>query len=72
MLEEDSDRKEAFQQELEDVQVQITRLQLDNIIPEHFEEVKVTTEANALGVLASMLDLVGEPLSYLTAFGKLG
>lgn len=68
-MEEDSQRKAAFEEELKDIQNNLERLKLYEIIPEHFEDAKIIVQANALGVLAAILDLIGQQLAYLHTFG---
>lgn len=68
MLEEDSSRKAAFEHELNYIQDELDRLKYQSIIPESLSGVFISVQVNALGVLAAMLDLVGEQIAYLNIF----
>jgi hypothetical protein len=58
-LEEDSERKAAFEEELSVMQDDLNRLCQYEIIPHRFPEIKVTVQVAAFGVLAAMLGLIG-------------
>jgi hypothetical protein len=68
LLEADSSRKAAFEQELSYIQQELDRLKYHSIIPENFSGAFISTQVNALGVLTAMLDLIGEQLVYLKTF----
>jgi len=68
-LENDSARLEKFKSELISIQEDLRTLGLPEILPDTLKEKKVA-EAAAIGVLASMLDLIGKQLAYSQTFGR--
>jgi hypothetical protein len=70
-LEEDSARKEAFEEELVDIRDELDRFALIlPSIPKRMEDIEINMQVKAFGVLEAMLDLVGQQLAYLEKFGS--
>jgi hypothetical protein len=73
LLEKDSERKEAFEHELEGIQSNLMLLRQHVIVPKRFDNVKEDVQVRGLGVLSAMLDLIGCQLGYVkTKGGKTG
>lgn len=69
----DTDRKRAMEQQLEDGKEEIQRLKLVKEIPDNLSPgLKDRLEANAFNVLACLLNLVGENVSYYATFERAG
>ena len=64
-MEDDSDRKAAFDNELANIQISLRRLRLHAHVPERFKYAKEETQVCVLDVLSAMLDLMGQQLSHL-------
>jgi len=72
-LEKDSERKEAFEGELEGIQSNLMILRQHVNVPKRFENVKEDVQIQGLGVLSAMLDLIGRQLVYVNiSGGKIG
>ena len=73
LLEKDSERKKAFEGELEGVQSNLMILRQHVNVPKRFENVKEEVQIHGLGVLSAMLDLIGRQLIYVNIRGgKIG
>ena len=69
----DADQKCAFECQLEDVKEEIQHLKLVKEIPENLAlGFKDRLEENAFNVLGSLLNLVGENVSYFATFERAG
>jgi hypothetical protein len=64
-LEKDSERKEAFEAELDGIQSNLMILRQHVNVPKRFDNVKEDVQVHGLGVLSAMLDLIGRQLVYV-------
>jgi len=71
-LEKDSERKEAFEGELEGIQSNLMILRQYVNVPKRFDNVKEAVQIRGLGVLSAMLNLIGRQLVYVKIRGKTG
>lgn len=67
-MQQDSERKAAFEEELTDIQAELQRLRLHAHVSERFQDVREDIQINVLEVLSAMLDLIGQQLSHLKRF----
>lgn len=68
LLEDDSDRKAAFENELGGIQIALQRVTVHAHVPKRFPQVKEDLQVRALDVLSAVLDLIGRQLSHLKKF----
>jgi hypothetical protein len=68
LIQEDSERKDAFESELTDIQIDLQRLRLHAHVSKRFQDVRDQIRVNVLRVLSAMLDFIGQQLSYLKRF----
>lgn len=68
-MEKDSERKEAFEAELDGIQSNLMILRQHVNVPKRFDNVKEDVQVHGLGVLSAMLDLIGRQLVYVKIRG---
>jgi len=68
-LEKDSERKEAFEEELEGIQSNLMILRQHVNVHKRFDHVKEDVQVHGLGVLSAMLDLISRQLVYVKIRG---